>query len=155
MTSRFLVAAGLLAGLGAAAGCTSAGGVPAPSHAAPTVVPAVPASPASPPGGPAGVGASAARARGVFSGPFDAALRGPSRATAGRVTLTLVNVGTKADSYRITVRPAAAATISAGTASLASGAVAELDLRLTADVSVHVVSAGRGAEVADLPIELG
>ena len=69
--------------------------------------------------------------------------------------MRLVNVGQKPDSYRISVRPAGAATLTPGTAELAPGAAATLELRLREDASVHVFSVGRGAEVADLPISLG
>jgi hypothetical protein len=101
-----------------------------------------------------GIGAGAARTGGVFSAPYDAALRGTDHATAGRTTLRLINTGQKADSYRISVRPAGAATLTPATAELDPGAGTELRLRLTADVTVHVFSVGRGAEVADLPITL-
>jgi hypothetical protein len=154
---RVVVTAAAAFGLGGCAG----GGDDAPSAPVPAgTSAATPAAtgrgaPAGGGDGTGGIGASAARTGGVFSGPYDAALRGPSRATAGRITLRLVNVGTKRDSYRITVRPAGAATLTPATASLAPGAAAALDLRLTADASVHVVSTGRGGEVADLPLRLG
>ena len=144
------------------AGCSGAGdeAPPSPAGAAtPSAVPSPPgpsgASGPSQPSGPGGVGASAARTSGVFSAPYDAALRGPDHATAGRARVRLVNVGRQPDSYRISVEPAGAATFTPATAELAPGAATVLVLRLRADASVRVFSVGRGAEVADLPISLG
>ena len=136
----------------AAAGCT-AGGAPA-GGAAGSGRAAGPAAAAAPPGT-VGIGASEARARGVLSAPYDAALRGPSRAAAGRATLRLLNRGTRADSYRIKVLPAGAATLTPATARLAPGGAVAVDVRLAADASVRVFSVGRGAEVADLPLSWG
>lgn len=150
---------GVLAAVALAGGCAGGDGSAAsPGLAAapgPAASPGSAAAPGVGAGGPAGIGASQARASGAFSAPYDAALRGPDRATAGRATLRLLNTGTRADSYRITVWPAGAATITPSTARLASGATATVDVRLVADASVRVFSTGRGAEVADLPLSLG
>jgi hypothetical protein len=135
---RMTPVVGVLAAVAVAAACTGSGSSAAPPHDVAT-----------------GIGASEARASGVLAAPYDAALRGPDRTLAGRATLRLVNRGTRADFYRITVHPAGAATLTPATARLAPGAAAALDVRLVADASVHVFSVGRGAEVADLPLGLG
>ena len=139
-----------------------AGAATSPATSAASSAPAPAASGPSPggsassaPGGAGGVGASAARTSGVFSAPYDAALRGPDRAAAGRARVRLVNVGRQPDTYRISVAPAGAATVTPATAELAPGAAVVLVLRLRADASVRVFSTGRDAEVADLPISLG
>jgi hypothetical protein len=150
---------GVLAAVVIAAGCAGGGdsaASPGPPAESGRQAPGPAAAPGPGAGGDAaGIGASQARASGVLSAPYDAALRGPDRTAAGRATLRLVNTGTRADAYRITVQPAGAATLTPSTAWLASGAAATVDVRLVADASVHVFSVGRDAEVADLPLSLG
>jgi hypothetical protein len=156
--ARVVTVIAVLAATSAAAGCGGDGNAAAGDAAragAATTPPGPSAAPPATPGDGAGIGASAARASGVLTAEFDAALRGPGRAKAGRVTLRLVNTGTRADSYRISVEPAGAATLAPATARLAPGATATLEARLVADATVHVFSAGRGAEVADLPLSPG
>ena len=67
----------------AAAGCTAAD---APAGGAAGSGRAAGPAAAAPPGA-VGIGASEARARGVLSAPYDAALRGPSLTTAGRTVM--------------------------------------------------------------------
>ena len=61
-------------------------------------------------------------------------------------------MGHKNDHYTISVSPPAAGTVTPATADVPAGASIELTVRLTAAATLHVLSKGRNAPIADLSL---